>query len=162
MNKAIIAGGRAVVALVVLALAAGYPVRGQDVDPAAAASTSITLPRTAGAEADPSFLYGRVTTISNDTFEGRLRWGGDEEAFWGNYFNGFKDKNPTDGTTWMACWRTDQTGDALYENVDGSEKLPFGRRRGEPRLYRQTFVYGAGLSVAHEKRAWHRADPPGD
>jgi hypothetical protein len=25
---------------------------------------------------------------------GRLRWGGDEEAFWGDYFNGAKNKNP--------------------------------------------------------------------
>jgi len=50
-----------------------------------------------------------------------------------------------------------QTDDALYENVDGSDKIAFGTRRGEPRLFRQTFVYGAGLSVAYEKRAWHRA-----
>jgi len=36
------------------------------------------------------FLYGRVTTDDDATYEGRLRFGGDEEAFWGNYFNGVK------------------------------------------------------------------------
>jgi hypothetical protein len=40
------------------------------------------------------FLYGRITTLDGATYEGRLRWGGDEEAFWGDYFNGSKDENP--------------------------------------------------------------------
>ncbi|MDA8017590.1 MAG: hypothetical protein MPN21_09090 [Thermoanaerobaculia bacterium] len=39
-------------------------------------------------------LYGRVTTRAGTVYEGRLRWGGDEEAMWNHYFNGFKDKNP--------------------------------------------------------------------
>jgi len=46
------------------------------------------------AENNQGFLYGRVATVFGATYEGRLRWGGDEEAFWGDYFNGFKDKNP--------------------------------------------------------------------
>jgi hypothetical protein len=54
----------------------------QVVDPAAAA------------EAYRGFLYGRITTYGGATYEGRLRWGGDEEAFWGDYFNGSKDENP--------------------------------------------------------------------
>ena len=84
----------------VLALAAGCRAHEQDVDPAAAtspaitASTAIIQSTAAAAEAYPSFLYGRVTTVDGATYEGRLRWGGDEEAFWGNYFNGFKDENP--------------------------------------------------------------------
>ncbi len=40
------------------------------------------------------FLYGRITTDGGAIYEGRLRWGGDEEAFWGDYFNGTKDENP--------------------------------------------------------------------
>ncbi len=40
------------------------------------------------------FLYGRVTAKDGVTCEGRLRWGGDQEAFWSDYFNGFKDQNP--------------------------------------------------------------------
>jgi hypothetical protein len=45
-------------------------------------------------ETHAGFLYGRVTTDDGETYEGRLRFGGDEEAFWGDYFNGFKDENP--------------------------------------------------------------------
>ncbi|HLT47973.1 MAG TPA: hypothetical protein VK002_12140 [Rubricoccaceae bacterium] len=48
----------------------------------------------ADAEPHPSFLYGRVTTVGGETYEGRLRFGGGEEAFWGDYFNGFEDENP--------------------------------------------------------------------
>jgi len=35
-----------------------------------------------------------VTTRNGTAYEGRLRFGGDEEAFWGDYFNGFKEENP--------------------------------------------------------------------
>lgn len=42
----------------------------------------------------PGFLYGRVSTYDGSVYEGRLRWGGGEEAFWGDYFNGVKDVNP--------------------------------------------------------------------
>lgn len=45
-------------------------------------------------EAPRSFLYGRVTAVDGATYEGRLRFGADEEAFWGDYFNGFRDENP--------------------------------------------------------------------
>lgn len=44
-------------------------------------------------EPHPSFLYGRVTTIEGATHKGRLRFGGDEEAFWGDYYNGAKREN---------------------------------------------------------------------
>ena len=40
------------------------------------------------------FLFGRVTTEAGTTYAGRLRFGRDEEAFWGDYFNGFKIENP--------------------------------------------------------------------
>ena len=39
------------------------------------------------------FLHGRVTTLTGATWEGRLRWGGDQEAFWGDAFNGRKAEN---------------------------------------------------------------------
>ena len=35
-----------------------------------------------GAEVHPGFLYGRITAVDDITYEGRLRWGGDQEAFW--------------------------------------------------------------------------------
>jgi hypothetical protein len=77
--------------LVLLALAAGHRARERDVEPAAAPSPPIT-PSTAVAQ--PGFLYGRITAVDGATYEGRLRWGGDQEAFWGDYFNGSKDGNP--------------------------------------------------------------------
>lgn len=40
------------------------------------------------------FIYGRVTTEEGRTHQGRLRWGGDEEAFWSEFFNGQKEGNP--------------------------------------------------------------------
>ena len=94
MNKATIAGGTTALVLIVLTLIAGCRTHEQDIDPAAATSPAITPSTAAAAEAYPSFLYGRITTYDGATYEGRLRWGGDEEAFWGNYFNGFKDENP--------------------------------------------------------------------
>ena len=43
---------------------------------------------------DQGFLYGRITATDGAIYEGRLRWGRDQEAFWGDYFNGAKDENP--------------------------------------------------------------------
>jgi hypothetical protein len=81
--------------LACLALAAGYRALNPDVHPAAATSPAITPSTTPpAAEIQPGFLYGRITTVDGVTYEGRLRWGGDQEAFWGDYFNGFKHANP--------------------------------------------------------------------
>ena len=43
--------------------------------------------------ADQGFLYGRVFTRDGGTLEGRLRFGGQEEAFWNDMFNGVKHEN---------------------------------------------------------------------
>src|SRR5918994_6995058 len=53
-------------------------------------------PASAVEEAHPSFLYGRIAIAAGATYEGRLRWGRGrgQEAFWGDYFNGFKSHNP--------------------------------------------------------------------
>ena len=53
-------------------------------------------PASAVEEAHPTFLYGRVAIAAGTTYEGRLRWGRGhgQEAFWGDYFNGFKSENP--------------------------------------------------------------------
>ena len=96
MTKATIAGGAFATALVLLAVVAGYRVfepRGDLPAPTPPAVTqSAALPATAAAH--PGFLYGRVTTRGGATYEGRLRWGGDQEAFWGDYLNGVKEENP--------------------------------------------------------------------
>ena len=39
------------------------------------------------------FIYGEVETESGNVYKGRLRWG-DEEAFWGDFFNSTKDERP--------------------------------------------------------------------
>jgi hypothetical protein len=83
-----------VTVLVLLVLAENHRALEQDVD-ARAASSRATTPSTASTEeVTQGFLYGRVTSDDGATYEGRLRFGGDEEAFWGDYFNGFKDENP--------------------------------------------------------------------
>ncbi len=95
MKRATIAGGALAAVLIVLVLAAAYWVRERDVHPAAAPSPAAS-PSTAppAAAEHQGLLYGRVTTDGGAAYEGRLRWGGDEEAFWGDFFNGVKDGNP--------------------------------------------------------------------
>jgi hypothetical protein len=39
------------------------------------------------------FLYGRITLGNGTVYEGRLRWG-EEEAFWGDFFDAAKDGSP--------------------------------------------------------------------
>jgi hypothetical protein len=41
---------------------------------------------------DQGFIYGKITTIDNETYTGQLRWG-KEEAFWADQFNGTKGEN---------------------------------------------------------------------
>jgi hypothetical protein len=90
-----VAGGAFATVLVLLALAAGYQALKRNVAPGTAMSPAGTAQTaTAAEEAHPSFLYGRIATVDSVTYEGRLRWGGGEEAFWGDYFNGAKKANP--------------------------------------------------------------------
>ena len=89
MTRATIAGGAFATTLVLLALAAGYRALEHEVEPTGATSAAM-LP---SAGAHQGLLYGRITTYDGAAYEGRLRWGADEEALWGNYFNGFKDEN---------------------------------------------------------------------
>jgi hypothetical protein len=46
-----------------------------------------------GTQAHADVLYGRITTVDGATYEGRLRWGRDQEAAWSDYYNGTKDEN---------------------------------------------------------------------
>ena len=110
MTKATIAGGAlAIVLVVLLALVAGYrafkPTLEQEEEPAAVTSQATSLATTeVASETHQGFIFGRVTTDDGAIYEGRLRFGGNEEAFWGDYFNGLKDKNP-----WAAQAPLDQT-----------------------------------------------------
>ena len=98
MTKARIAWGTAALLLfallVALGLVAARLLRNVDVNADAPASPAVPRSPATSVEADQGFLYGRVTTKSGTAYEGRLRFGGDEEAFWGDYFNGFKEENP--------------------------------------------------------------------
>jgi len=117
MTRATIAGGAIATVLILLALAAAYWVREQDVGRAAAPSSTITTSTGPAASEDhESFLYGRLTTNDGVTYEGRLRWGGDEEAFWGDYFNGFKAKNP-----WVAHVPPEQLKESRPLEIFGFE-----------------------------------------
>ena len=110
MTKVTIIGKPAAIGLAILALAAGYRAIEQDAD-SRAATAPATSPAT-GADTHPSFLHGRITTTGGDIWEGRMRFGGDEEAFWGDYFNGFKDGNP-----WVAYVPADRLP-AVREKIE--------------------------------------------
>ena len=101
MTRARIAGGTAALLLFALLVALGLVavrlLRNLDIDGDGDASPAIPRSPATSAEAHQGFLYGRVTTRSGAGYEGRLRFGGDEEAFWGDYFNGFKEENPWAG-----------------------------------------------------------------
>jgi hypothetical protein len=89
-----IAAGAAFVTVLVVVLAQNHSAVEQQVGARAA-----TSPPTGGSPGstegiNQGFLYGRVTSDDGATYEGRLRFGRDEEAFWGDYFNGIKDQNP--------------------------------------------------------------------
>jgi hypothetical protein len=65
-----------------------------DAEPAEATPRAIARSTPLSAEAYQGFLYGRIATGDGVTYEGRLRWGGNQEAFWDDYFNGARDENP--------------------------------------------------------------------
>jgi hypothetical protein len=94
MNRTAISGGALVSVLVLLVLAGNYRALEQDADTPAAGGPSITSSTVWTEEGNQGFLYGRVTTDDGAAYLGRLRFGRDEEAFWGDYFNGSKADNP--------------------------------------------------------------------
>jgi hypothetical protein len=89
VTKRTIVGGVFVVGLLILfaGLVLRHPTLEQQTGPVVSAQPA------AATDVQPGFLYGRVTAVDGDTYEGRLRWGGDQEAFWDDSFNGRKDEN---------------------------------------------------------------------
>jgi len=89
-----VAGAVATV-LLLLVLAARHQALGPDAHPEAVAPPVTHAASGApGPRTHEALLYGRVTTEGGAVHEGRVRWGGGEEAFWGDAFNGVKDHNP--------------------------------------------------------------------
>jgi hypothetical protein len=95
MSKATIAAGAfvTVLVLVVLVFVVRGPALEQDVESGAAASPAMAPSTAEQAEVYQGFLYGRIAA-GDATYEGRLRWGREQEAFWGDFFNGRKQANP--------------------------------------------------------------------
>lgn len=58
---------------------------------APAAAAELEASPTGQAASAQGFLYGKVITRGDTTYEGRLRWD-DEEAFWGDFFNSSKER----------------------------------------------------------------------
>lgn len=125
MTTVNITGGAAAIVLIALTVTAASLALEQDVDPAAAISRAITPSTAAAEEKAPGFLYGRITTYDGATYEGRLRWGGGEEAFWGHYFNGFKDENP---------WAAQAPLEPLTEKRRAIKVFGFEISRGERQI----------------------------
>jgi hypothetical protein len=93
MKRAIIAGAAIVAILVLLVFADRTRMVEQD-GGARVTAMSASASAPASVENAQGFLYGRVDTDDGAAYEGRLRFGGSEEALWSNYFNGYKDQNP--------------------------------------------------------------------
>lgn len=126
--------GRKKVSLLVLALAllAGLVALASRREAPVAVTEAVTPPSTpaVAAEGDPrGFLYGRVTTLDGHTYEGRLRFGGDEEAFWSDYFNGFKDENPWVAHVPRERLATERHSVAIFglEIAQREREIDFGR-----------------------------------
>src|SRR5689334_13791290 len=62
-----------------------------NVSPTGTTAAEGTDKETSGAA---GLIYGRIHTVNGEIYEGRLRWGGDQEASWDDFFNGTKSENP--------------------------------------------------------------------
>jgi len=45
------------------------------------------------AQSDACFIYGKITTISDNEYVGAIRWSDDEEVYWTDHFNSTKSDN---------------------------------------------------------------------
>jgi hypothetical protein len=122
MKRATISAA-AVAAVLVGLLAGSRGVIEHNVD-ASAASRAAASSTASTEEARQGFLYGRVTTYDGGTYAGRLRFGRDEEAFWGDYFNGFKPEN-----TWATRSGVPELMPATRTFVILGFEIPLGERR---------------------------------
>ena len=105
MTRASVALGAIAIVLLLLAVVIETRTPDRETDPDVARSLARTpapVPPAVVAthpppQAHDGFLYGRVTAVDGATYEGRLRWGRDQEAFWSDYFNGARREDP-----WLA------------------------------------------------------------
>jgi len=91
----------------------------------------------------PGLLYGRVAASDGTVYEGRLRWGSDQEALWVGYFNGYKDENP-----WIAYAPTERRSvGILGMRIASWEGEANGRRPFMARLGDMTRVERSGRDL---------------
>lgn len=122
MIKTAVAGVAFATVLALIVLPGHYRALEQNVDPVASDSAG-TAPTVVSEEEAGGFLYGRVTTADGAEYLGRLRFGRDQEAFWGDYFNGMKAENP-----WAMHVPADRRPEERPITIFGFE-LPFWRDR---------------------------------
>ena len=86
-------------------------------------------PPTPAEHAGDGFLFGRVTTEEGPTYAGRLRFGRDQEAFWGDYFNGRKKQNPWADQPSVVALTQKQRSFSIFgfEIPLGTERVDLGR-----------------------------------
>jgi hypothetical protein len=125
MKRTAISGGALVSVLVLLVLAGNSRALEQDVEAPAAVSSAAITPTALTEEGNQGFLYGRVITDDGAAYQGRLRFGRDEEAFWGDYFNGAKGDNP---------WATHAPAGELAEKRPPITIFGFEIARGERQI----------------------------
>ncbi|MBA3641283.1 MAG: hypothetical protein H0W53_18830 [Acidobacteria bacterium] len=112
-----------VMLLVVVLVGPHRAVEGKVAAPAPVEDTSPPAPVEHAGE---GFLFGSVMTEQGITYAGRLRFGRDEEAFRGDYFNGFKDQNPWAHHPPVAGLMQKRRSFTIF----GSE-IPLGTHRGD-------------------------------
>jgi hypothetical protein len=115
--------GVALVSVLVLVLATSHRALERDVAAAVVAAPATTAAALSTEEGSQGFLYGRVTTDDGTAYVGRLRFGRGEEAFWGDYFNGYKGDNP-----WAAHVPGGQAEKSAPFTIFGFE-IPLGGRQ---------------------------------
>ena len=74
------------------------------------------------------FLYGRITTVDGTTYQGRLRWGADQEAFWSGSFNGYKHENPWVGFVPPERRLEERRPFEIFGIRFGNGELPYARQ----------------------------------
>lgn len=98
MKRALIVAAIIAFGIVFLVIVVRFRIEELKANSAAPSTDAPEAPAAAdAARIQPGYIYGRVVTNDGATYEGRLRWGGDQEASWGDYFNGTKVDNP-----WLA------------------------------------------------------------
>ena len=119
----------AFVMLLAVVLAGNHGAVEGKVDAPAPVPVEDTSPPAPVEHAGEGFLFGRVTTEEGTTYVGRLRFGGDEEAFWGDYFNGRKRQNPWADQPPVAALTQKRRSFTIFgfEIPLGTHRVDFGR-----------------------------------